>query len=165
MFFLWKITMKSFWARTHPVVEVDQMDAEPRVAQEPLDQQPLDFGGILEIRREQDGAVRGTDSAQQRIEIAEGAMASMNFWLFGPDFLKRLEEAFIQFMKTAPDPLKSECYIPSVVDELIQTGQTQCPVLRTSSEWFGVTYPDDKPHVVASIHALIEAGEYPTPLA
>jgi hypothetical protein len=38
-------------------------------------------------------------------------------------------------------------------------------VLETSSHWFGVTYPEDKPHVVASIRKLIAAGEYPERLS
>ncbi|MDX1680725.1 MAG: NTP transferase domain-containing protein [Akkermansiaceae bacterium] len=119
---------------------------------------------ILEIRRGEDGVIRGCDTSRQPIEIEPGAMASMNFWLFGPDFFRALETAFVEFMKTAPDPLKSECYLPSVIDDMIQTGQTRCPVLRSSSQWFGVTYPEDKSRVVDSIARLIKAGEYPNQL-
>jgi hypothetical protein len=61
--------------------------------------------------------------------------------------------------------MKSECYIPTVVDHLIHGGHAQCPVLRTTSQWFGVTYPDDKPFVVASIQKLIAEGEYPEKLS
>ncbi len=120
---------------------------------------------ILQIEREADGVVRGSTSDDQRIDIASDAIASMNFWLFGPDFFDRLEASFTHFLEDHGSELKSECYIPSVVDELIQSGQSNCPVLPTRSEWFGVTYPADKPHVVESIARLIEAGEYPESLA
>ena len=60
--------------------------------------------------------------------------------------------------------MKSEWYIPFVVDELIKEGKADCRVLPTDSSWFGVTYRDDKPHVVAAIRKLVEAGEYPANL-
>ena len=47
----------------------------------------------------------------------------------------------------------------------IRTGKADCSVLDTTSRWFGVTYPDDKQHVVASIRKLIETGEYPADLS
>lgn len=119
---------------------------------------------LLKIEREDDGIVRGTAGDGKRREIPAASLASMNFWVFGPDFFSDLEASFTRFLKHSGDQLKSECYIPSVVDELIQSNQTSCPVLRTSSEWFGVTYPEDKPHVVESIARLIEAGTYPQSL-
>ena len=60
--------------------------------------------------------------------------------------------------------MKSECYIPTVIDTLIQSEQTECAVIETNGAWFGVTYPDDKPFVQASIAALIASGEYPEAL-
>jgi hypothetical protein len=57
--------------------------------------------------------------------------------------------------------MKSECYIPTIIDTLIQSEQTECAVIETSGAWFGVTYPDDKPFVQASILKLIANGEYP----
>ena len=119
---------------------------------------------ILRIEREADGIVRGSKADDARIDIPAGAIASMNFWLFGPGFFDRLEACFLSFLEQSGSELTSECYIPSVVDELIHSGQANCPVLPTDSEWFGVTYPEDKPHVVESIARLIEAGEYPQSL-
>ena len=56
---------------------------------------------------------------------------------------------------------KSEWYIPFVVDELIREGKADCKVLPTESSWFGVTYREDKPYVMAEIKKLVDAGEYP----
>ena len=60
--------------------------------------------------------------------------------------------------------LKSEFFIPLMVDHLIKTGKATCEVLDTTSKWFGVTYPEDRQSVVDKIQALIDAGEYPDKL-
>ena len=131
----------------------------------------IDENGLLtnveeyvDIERESDGNVRGIALDGNRKEVPAGSLVSMNFWAFGPDFFGQLEEAFIRFLNESGGQMKSECYIPTVVDHLIHGGYAQCPVLRTSSQWFGVTYPDDKPFVVESINKLISAGEYPAKL-
>lgn len=120
---------------------------------------------ILDIGCEEGGVVRGSNTKGEKVEIPTKAVASMNFWLFGPDFFERLEKAFSEFLAKRGGELKSECYIPSVVDELIQSGQSNCPVLPTTGRWFGVTYPEDKPRVVEAIKGLTQAGEYPSPLS
>jgi NDP-sugar pyrophosphorylase family protein len=119
----------------------------------------------LNIERESDGHVRGNALDGKRRVIPAGSLVSMNFWAFGPGFFDLLEESFVRFLHEAGTQMKSESYIPSVVDQLIHAGHTQCPVLQTSSPWFGVTYPEDKPHVVASIGKLIALGVYPEKLA
>jgi hypothetical protein len=48
---------------------------------------------------------------------------------------------------------------------MIRQQRADCRVLDTTSSWFGVTYPEDKPHVVASIARLVASGAYPSPLA
>ena len=115
----------------------------------------------LDIEREDDGFVRGNALDGKRRVVPAGSLVSMNFWAFGPAFFEQLEEAFIRFLHESGDQLKSECYIPTVVDHLIHGGHAQCPVLRTTSQWFGVTYPADKPFVVESIAKLISDGDYP----
>ncbi len=123
-----------------------------------------DVEEVVEIARGEDGVARGTSIGGEVREVADGCPVSMNFWGFTPSFLEQLETHFIEFLREKGGELKSECYIPTVVDDLIRKGEADCEVLETSANWFGVTYPDDKPHVVASIAALIQNGEYPTPL-
>lgn len=115
----------------------------------------------LNIETETDGAVRGNALDGQRRVIPNGSIVSMNFWAFGPEFFEQLEAEFTRFLSKSGAELKSECYIPTVVDHLILSGQAECQVLETTSQWFGVTYPQDKPIVVESIQALIAANEYP----
>ncbi len=64
-------------------------------------------------------------------------------------------------MSAAATDLKSECYIPNTVGELVRAGQARVKVLRTRDSWFGVTYREDRPRVVESIRALIADGHYP----
>lgn len=118
----------------------------------------------VKIEREADGVVRGENLCGERLPVDAKCQVSMNFWLFTPDFMGVLEEYFIDFLKNRINEPKSECYIPTVVDALINANKADCAVIETTSSWFGVTYPDDKPAVVASITKLVENGEYPAKL-
>ncbi|MFD2257742.1 NDP-sugar synthase [Luteolibacter algae] len=119
---------------------------------------------IVKISRADGGMISGDALDGSKREIAPDAPASMNFWAFPANFMEHLEAEFVKFLADNVEKEKSECYIPTVVDSLISQGVTKCQVLETSASWFGVTYPDDKPHVVTSIRALIEKGDYPAEL-
>ena len=83
-------------------------------------------------------------------------------FVFSLDILDRLEEEFVPFMEANKNDLGScEYLIPTVVSDLIEKGEISCEVLSTTAVWYGVTYRDDKPEVVASLAKLVEAGEYP----
>jgi len=118
----------------------------------------------LAIQREPDGVIRGNALDGSRRDIGENTPVSMNFWAFPPSLFAYLEIEFTGFLEKHGGEEKSEFYIPTFVDELIRNGKADCKVLDTNSHWFGVTYPDDKQHVVASISDLIERGEYPAGL-
>lgn len=116
------------------------------------------------IARDANGVVRGDNLAGESVEIAPEAIVSMNFWGFSPALFASLEEHFIEFLEAHGSEMKSECYIPTVIDTLIQSEQTTCAVIETSGAWFGVTYPNDKPFVQSSIRELIASGDYPEKL-
>lgn len=117
------------------------------------------------IEREADGVIRGTALDGSRRTIDSATPVSMNFWAFRSCLFAHLESEFTAFLAEHGTKEKSEFYIPTLVDSLIRGEKADCLVLETDSQWFGVTYPDDKPHVVASIRALIDAGDYPETLA
>ena len=89
---------------------------------------------------------------------------SMNMWGFTPEYFAYSEQAFKQFLAEKGQELKSEFYIPTLVNQLITEGKATCKVLDTPSKWFGVTYSEDRPQVVMKINQLIAAGEYPAKL-
>ena len=79
---------------------------------------------------------------------------SMNFWGFTPDFFDCLNDLFVDFLKENQDDIKSEFPIPNVVSYLMQSGKARVKVLHSNAEWFGVTYQEDRPGVVARLAAL-----------
>ena len=107
-----------------------------------------------------------TDNDSDYIDIAPDTIVSMNMWGFSKSFLSELKSAFKSFMENDVDlnPLKAECYLPFVVDDLIKAGKATVKVLTSSDKWFGVTYKEDKPFVVESIQGLKDKGEYPEKL-
>lgn len=107
---------------------------------------------------------RNEEDPENHVELTGNELVSMNFWGFTPDVFPQLREAFVNFLKKEGNSQKSECYVPKEVDLFIKQGTAEVEVLQTSSSWFGVTYPEDKEIVVASIKKLTDAGEYPAPL-
>ena len=89
---------------------------------------------------------------------------SMNMWGFTPEYFQYSEEAFRTFLAEHGQELKSEFYIPTLVNQLIKAGKASCKVLDTPAKWFGVTYSEDRPQVVMKINKLIKQGEYPAKL-
>jgi len=114
-----------------------------------------------EIARGEDGVVKGRNSAGGTVELDPNAPVSMNFWGFSPAIFGSIEAQFTEFLERRGSEPKAECYLPSVIDRLIREDQTECAVLETEAEWFGVTYPEDKPAVQGAIKRLIEQGAYP----
>ncbi len=111
-----------------------------------------------------DGKVQFLDENEQLVAIDDNTPVSMNMWGFTPDYFAHSDKAFVEFLEANIGNLKSEFYIPTVVNKLIQEGTSTVEVLDTTASWFGVTYPEDRPSVVAKIKALVEAGEYPEKL-
>lgn len=89
---------------------------------------------------------------------------SMNFWGFTPDYFKYSEEGFVEFLNKSINVPKSEFFIPTLVDELIEKGAAKVKVLRTDSKWFGVTYSADRQGVVEKFAQLHRDGVYPEKL-
>ena len=89
---------------------------------------------------------------------------SMNMWGFTPAIFDYLNNMFEVFLSKNSNDLKSEFLIPSVINNLIQSGDETVQVLYSNSSWFGVTYREDKPFVVRQIHDLINTGVYPRKL-
>ena len=86
---------------------------------------------------------------------------SMNFWGFTPDYFAHSENSFVNFLNHSINVPKSEFFIPIVVSELVESGQSTVEVLRTDSKWFGVTYSEDRPAVVEKFAELHRQGVYP----
>ena len=115
---------------------------------------------ITHIERTQTGPV-ATDSDGQSRPLDGKTPVSMNMWGFHPSLFRHLDQRFAEFLSAHAQELKSEYFIPSVVNELINQGTVAVQVRQTDSDWFGVTYREDKPAVCQRVAALVREGVYP----
>ena len=106
------------------------------------------------------------DDGETWTPIADTTPVSMNFWGFTPDYFKHSEDYFKYFLglESTKTNLKAEFFIPLLVDKLIKDGTASVEVLDTTSKWFGVTYPEDRPATVAKFKELVDKGIYPNKL-
>ncbi|MDZ8117727.1 nucleotidyltransferase family protein [Pontiella agarivorans] len=97
-------------------------------------------------------------------DMTGNEIVSMNFWGFAPEFFQTLEERFIEFLKVKGGELKSEWYIPDIVTRMMNNGETKIKILSSDAQWFGVTYPEDRPAVVKALKKMHDSGIYPPKL-
>lgn len=121
------------------------------------------------IARLEDGSVAYRDNNDENGEwvvVDENTPVSMNMWGFTPDYFEYSEEYFKEFLSDEANMknLKSEFFIPLMVNKLITDGTATCKVLDTTSKWFGVTYSEDRPATVERIQGLVDDGTYPSKL-
>ena len=102
-----------------------------------------------------------TDEHGEVQHLAFDTPVSMNFWGFTPDYFRYSEQYFVDFLNEHINEPKSEFFIPTVVNGLVQSGKGQVKVLDCDSKWFGVTYAADRPQVVEKFAQLHADGVYP----
>ena len=88
------------------------------------------------------------------------ATVSMNLFGFTPDYFAKSEALFVDVLKEHGQELKSEYYIPFAVNTFIADGRATMTVLKTTAQWFGVTYKEDRPMVVERLKKLHDQGVY-----
>ena len=128
----------------------------------------VDANGFLEnvkehnaIHRLENGKIVSENEGGGLTTLNPDDIVSMNFWGFGTDLFRHLEEKILFFMKVNAFDLKAEFFIPKVVDELVSKGKVKVRVLPCDASWFGVTYREDKEKVMESIKQMIDSGAYP----
>ena len=99
-------------------------------------------------------------------DLSEDDIVSMNLWGFQKSYLEEAWAGFPAFLdKTiAENPLKGEYFLPTVVSNLLSQHKARVKILRSNDKWYGVTYKEDKPTVVAALAELRENGVYPEKL-
>ena len=123
----------------------------------------VDADGYLTDVRETKNIVKTAEGASvDGMPIDAEAHVSMNMWGLMPEFVGLLEKGFETFFREAvpQNPLKAEYLLPIYIGQLLREGQVSVKVLETRDSWFGVTYKEDKPAVVASFKKLMDAGTY-----
>lgn len=125
--------------------------------------------GIVEhlmVAMEDDGTVTDTHEDGSKEVIPADSPVSMNLWGFGAEYMELLKQGFTKALERimAENPMKGEYYIQTPINEQIADGSATYEVLTSSDKWFGVTYKEDKPGVVAKFAALKAEGVYPADL-
>ena len=117
-----------------------------------------------QIGRDENGSISYPDNMKGIVLLPADAPVSMNMWGFYPSYFDFFESHFKEFLQKEGGDPKSEFYIPTLVDNLIRTGQRQTRVLSSDSEWFGVTYKEDKEFVSRRLRELLDHQVYPNNL-
>ena len=117
-----------------------------------------------EVQRKGNDGVFKNQQTGEYDTIDENLPVSMNMWGFTTDYFEHSEADFKEFLQKNADNIKAEYGIPTMVNRLIQEGTSTIDVLETPCKWFGVTYKEDRPMVVAKIQQLINDGVYPNKL-
>ena len=114
----------------------------------------------------EDGSIRYTEDGENWVTLPGDTPVSMNLWGFSKSFLVEAEQRFAAWLeKNVPlNPMKCEYFLPLVVSALIDENKAKVKVLQSTDKWYGVTYKEDKPVVVAAIQQKIEDGLYPANL-
>ena len=114
------------------------------------------------VKTAEGAAVQTEDGA---VPIDVESEVSMNMWGLSPQFFEVLDTGFDEFLeKLDPENLKGEYLLPTIIGDLLKEGKMKVEVRKSHDEWFGVTYKEDKPDVVAAIQKLITDGVYPEKL-
>ena len=117
------------------------------------------------IAKAEDGKIYGDNNETgETVTLEAKSLCSMNMWGFTPDYFEKSEGIFTAFLEKNIGELKAEFYIPFVIDSIIKQGIGRCELLSTPSRWFGVTFKEDRPGVVAKFQEFADKGVYPTPL-
>lgn len=100
----------------------------------------------------------------QRYILEEDTLVSMNLFGFHHAIFEEIEKGFEAFVRANYKKPKAEYYIPLIVNEMINDGRMKMSVIPTDATWYGVTYQEDRPTVVAALQELTNAGHYKSPL-
>lgn len=97
-------------------------------------------------------------------KLEPDTIVSMNFWVCNPSIFDYIEKYFTNFLNVPENLEKSEIYLPFVAQEMMVNGLININVIDSKSDWFGVTYYEDKTEAVDTLKSLTEQNEYPSPL-
>ena len=166
---------KEGFAKLHEFLSAPHKDSELCMAGFIMKNTLSEFGGVTRgvCQADENGYLKDvvetsdivkteTGAAVNGVPVDADAYVSMNMWGLPASFMGLLESGFVDFFREeAPqNPLKAEYLLPSRIGELVREGTLSVKILETHDRWFGVTFKEDKPAVVASIQDLIRRGEY-----
>ena len=123
----------------------------------------VDINERTRIEKHEGGIVYTEDDGATWFFLHPETVVSMNMWGFTRSILDEIRDGFPAFLDQglSENPMKCEYFLPSVVNDLLETDRATVSVLTSKDKWYGVTYKEDKPVVVAAIRRMKEEGRYP----
>ena len=123
----------------------------------------MDVTERTKIRKAGEDAEYTEDDGNTWTKLPGDSATSMNFWCFSEDFMDTIGAKFERFLQeeVPGNPLKAECYLPTVVSALLSEKRCDVHILKTSGKWHGVTYIEDKPALTEAVSRMKEDGLYP----
>ena len=130
------------------------------------DQELVEINERTRIEKREGQIAYSEDDGKTWIPVDGEKLVSLNMWGFTQSIMEEIKAGFPAFLQQGlkENPMKCEYFLPSVVSGLLEEGRAAVTVLDTEDKWYGVTYKEDKPMVVAAIQALKDAGKYPQKL-
>ena len=118
------------------------------------------------IEKRDGGIAYSEDDGATWNAIDGDTLVSMNMWGFTRSILDEIQAGFPAFLEKGlkENPMKCEYFLPAVVSSLLEEGRAAVKVLESEDKWYGVTYKEDKPVVVAAVQSLKDEGLYPQKL-
>ncbi|BDF32173.1 nucleotidyltransferase [Lachnospiraceae bacterium] len=118
------------------------------------------------IEKRDNGIAYTEDDGKTWVNVPADTTVSMNMWGFTRSILEEVEAGFPAFLDEGlkVNPMKCEYFLPAVVSDLLGEGKATVAVLKSADKWYGVTYKEDKPVVMAAIKKMKEDGVYPAHL-
>ena len=110
--------------------------------------------------------IKFTEDGENWVELDDNTPVSMNMWGFTRSYLDEAERRFPKFLEDTAktNPLKGEYFLPSVVSQLLGENKARVRLLQSEDKWYGVTYKEDKPVIVAALKKMRDEGLYPAGL-
>lgn len=114
------------------------------------------------IVQDKDGVIRYADG-DGWVDLPGNTLVSMGIWGLTASFMQEAQDRFSGFLAESlpKDPMKCEYFLPTIISDLIGEGKAQVRMLHSTDKWYGVTYREDKPGVMAALARLTEEGLYP----
>lgn len=89
---------------------------------------------------------------------------SMNMWICPPVFFEEITLELEAFLKDEKKIESDEVYIPKLIQKLIASKKIEVLATASCSDWFGVTYAEDKKEAMLKLENLTSSKKYPSPL-
>lgn len=86
--------------------------------------------------------------------LVPDSIVSMNMWGFTPDIIRIIQDGFPAFLQDNLHDPTAEYLLPVLIDQLLQEGSVSVQQLPTEDKWYGITYPEDIPHVREALRQL-----------